>query len=101
MRKGQHQREHTRRSRQGLAFKAGRAQEIREGMIAELGAINEYERFAEASKDPKVKKVIDNITREEKTHFGEFQTVLLKMDSEQKKQLLVGKKEADEAMNGT
>ena len=35
--------------------------------------------------------------KEEKTHFGEFQALLLKIDREQVKELKEGKKEVDES----
>jgi len=37
-----------------------------------------------------------DITKEEKTHMGEFQTLLLKMDKEQEKELEEGKEEVEE-----
>ncbi|MEO0005683.1 MAG: rubrerythrin, partial [candidate division WOR-3 bacterium] len=37
-----------------------------------------------------------DIAREEKTHFGEFEALLLKLDEEQKKEMEEGKKEVEE-----
>jgi rubrerythrin len=37
-----------------------------------------------------------DIAKEEKTHMGEFQTLLLKEDKEQVKELEEGKKEVEE-----
>ncbi len=66
---------------------------LRTGIIAELDAINLYEQMAAMTSDPKIKKILLDITREEKTHVGEFQTLLLQRDKEQVKELEAGKKE--------
>ena len=42
------------------------------------------------------RKSLADIAKEEKTHMGEFQTLLLKEDEEQVKELEEGKKEVDE-----
>jgi rubrerythrin len=65
-------------------------------MIAELDAINLYEQMASLTEKEGIKKILLDIAKEEKTHMGEFQTLLLIEDSEQKKELEVGKKEVDE-----
>lgn len=69
---------------------------LRIGMIAELDAVSLYEQLAAAAGREDVKKIILNIAKEEKTHIGEFQALLLKYDSEQKKELEEGKKEVEE-----
>jgi len=69
---------------------------LRAGMIAELDAVNFYEQMAEMTKSKVLKKVLLDITREEKTHMGEFQALLLKIDKEQVKELKKGKKEIEE-----
>jgi rubrerythrin len=66
------------------------------GMIAELDAVNLYEQLAAMCENKKLKKVLLDIAREEKTHVGEFQTLLLEMDKEQVKELEKGKKEVEE-----
>ena len=65
------------------------------GMIAELDAVNLYEQLAAMCENKKLKKVLLDIAREEKTHVGEFQTLLLEMDKEQAKELEKGKKEVE------
>jgi rubrerythrin len=65
------------------------------GMIAELDAVNLYEQLATMCENKKLKKVLLEIAREEKTHVGEFQTLLLEMDKEQVKELEKGKKEVE------
>lgn len=66
---------------------------LRAGIIAELDAINLYEQMAAMTKDKKIKAVLLDIAREEKTHVGEFQALLLKKDKEQVKELIKGAKE--------
>jgi len=69
---------------------------LRAGMIAELDAINLYEQMAAMTGNKNIRKVLLDIAKEEKTHMGEFQTLLLILDKEQKKELEEGKKEVDE-----
>jgi rubrerythrin len=65
------------------------------GMIAELDAISFYEQLAAMTGNKDIKKVLLDIAKEEKTHMGEFQTLLLKGDKEQVKELEKGKKEVE------
>lgn len=69
---------------------------LRVGMIAELDAVNLYEQLAAATENEHLKKILLDIAKEEKTHVGEFQALLLKMDKEQLKELEEGKKEVEE-----
>jgi rubrerythrin len=69
---------------------------LRAAIIAELDAINLYEQMAALAKNETIKKVMLDIAREEKTHVGEFQTLLLREDPEQKKELEEGEKEVAE-----
>jgi rubrerythrin len=69
---------------------------LRAGVIAELDAINLYEQMAAMAKDKNLKKILLDIAKEEKTHVGEFLTLLLKNDGEQKAELEEGKKEVEE-----
>lgn len=68
----------------------------RAGMIAELDAINLYEQMAAMTDNVLLKKVLLDIAREEKTHMGEFQTVLLMEDQEQVTELEGGREEVEE-----
>jgi rubrerythrin len=68
----------------------------RAGMIAELDAINLYEQMASLAENQGLKKILLDIAKEEKTHMGEFQALLLREDAEQKRELETGKKEVDE-----
>jgi rubrerythrin len=69
---------------------------IRAAIIGELDAINLYEQLASNSKDPLVKKVLLEVAREEKTHVGEFTTLLLHLDKQQKEEMENGRKEVEE-----
>ncbi|MBM4139988.1 MAG: rubrerythrin [Nitrospira sp.] len=69
---------------------------LRVGMIAELDAINLYEQMAAMTGNKNIRKILLDIAKEEKTHVGEFQAMLLTLDKEQKKELEEGKKEVDE-----
>lgn len=69
---------------------------LRVGMIAELDAVNLYEQLAAATDDKKIKKVLLDIAREEKTHAGEFEALLVEKDPDQAEELEKGKKEVRE-----
>ncbi|UCC66605.1 MAG: rubrerythrin [Deltaproteobacteria bacterium] len=69
---------------------------LRAGMIAELDAINLYEQMAAITQNENIKKVLLDIAKEEKTHMGEFQALLLREDKEQEKELEEGKEEVEE-----
>jgi len=66
---------------------------LRTGIIAELDAINLYEQMAAMTKDNDIKKILLDIAKEEKTHVGEFLTLLLRNDREQGVELEQGKNE--------
>ena len=71
---------------------------LRVGMLAELDAVNLYEQMAAMTEKENIKKVLLDIAKEEKTHMGEFQTLLLKEDPEQVKELEEGRKEVEELL---
>lgn len=71
---------------------------LRVGMIAELDAISLYEQLAAMADDKGIKKILLDIAREEKTHVGEFQTLLLKKDREQADELIKGREEVEEKL---
>ncbi len=66
------------------------------GMMAELDAVSLYEQLAAMTENEKVKKALLDIAREEKTHIGEFEALLLELDQEQVKELEEGKREISE-----
>ena len=71
---------------------------LRAGMIAELDAINFYEQMAALTENEDIRKVLLDIAKEEKTHMGEFQTLLLKEDEEQREELKEGEEEVEELL---
>ncbi len=73
---------------------------LRAAMIAELDAINLYEEMAGMTRDKNLRKLLLDVAREEKTHVGEFQTLLLKKDPQQKNELDEGKKEVETLLRG-
>ena len=56
---------------------------LRAGIIAELDAVNLYEQLAAKAESSDIKKILLDIAKEEKTHVGEFQELLLRLDKEQ------------------
>lgn len=56
---------------------------LRIGMIAELDAVSLYEQLAAMSENQHIKRVFLDIAKEEKTHVGEFQALLVMQDTEQ------------------
>jgi len=71
---------------------------LRAAIIAELDAINLYEQMSDMTRNANIRKVLLDIAREEKTHVGEFQTLLLIEDNEQVQELAEGKKEVQELL---
>ncbi len=69
---------------------------LRFAIIAELDAVNLYEEMANLTDNEDIKAVLLDVAQEEKTHVGEFQTLLLMFDEEQVQELEKGKKEVEE-----
>jgi len=69
---------------------------LRAGIVAELDAINLYEQLAAMTENRNIKQILLDIAKEEKTHVGEFQALLLEADKEQERELEEGRKEVDE-----
>ena len=66
---------------------------LRAGIIAELDAINLYEQMAALTTNENIRKILLDVAKEEKTHVGEFQALLLREDKEQERELEEGGKE--------
>ncbi|HDN95553.1 MAG TPA: rubrerythrin [Thermoplasmatales archaeon] len=73
---------------------------LRLAMIAELDAINLYEQMANLTKNERIREILLDVAKEEKTHVGEFLALLLKFDEEQIKELEKGKEEVNEILGG-
>jgi rubrerythrin len=71
---------------------------LRAAMIAELDAVNLYEQMANLTTSKDLKVVFLDIAREEKTHVGEFQALLLQKDKEQQDELVKGKEEVEDLL---
>ena len=71
---------------------------LRAAIIAELDAINLYEQMAAMTSSRDLKEILLDVAKEEKTHVGEFQTLLLREDPEQVKELEEGRKEVEEEL---
>jgi rubrerythrin len=69
---------------------------LRAAIIAELDAVNLYEQMAAITDAKHIKTILLDIAKEEKTHVGEFQTLLLINDKQQETELAEGKKEVEE-----
>ncbi len=69
---------------------------LRAALIAELDAITLYEQMAGLTQNGSIRKILREVAREEKTHVGEFQALLLMEDREQERELGEGRKEVKE-----
>jgi rubrerythrin len=69
---------------------------LRWAIMAEFDAINFYEQMAALTTDEDIRKVLLDIAREEKTHVGEFETMLHRFDAEQVEEYAHARKEIKE-----
>ncbi len=69
---------------------------LRAAIIAELDAVNLYEQMAALTENQPIKTILLDIAKEEKTHVGEFQALLMTTDKQQERELVEGKKEVEE-----
>lgn len=69
---------------------------LRVGMIAELDAVSLYEQLAAMTENENIKRVLIDIAKEEKTHVGEFEALLMKEDQEQTQESEAGEREVEE-----
>ena len=68
-------------------------QVLRVAIIAELDAVSLYEQMASMTANKNIQRVLLDIAKEEKTHVGEFQALLLEDDDEQQKEMVEGRRE--------
>ena len=68
------------------------------GIMAELEAVNLYVQLAAMAGSEAVREVLLDIAREEKTHIGEFLTLLKTIDEELVRELERGSEEVRELM---
>lgn len=69
---------------------------FRAAIVAEIDAINLYEQMAALTDNEDARKVLLDVAKEEKTHLGEFETMLLRFDRQQTEELESGRKEVEE-----
>lgn len=88
---------------EGVQVKLGRegaAEALRLAIMAELDAINLYLQLARSIEDVRLRKLFEDVAREEKTHLGEFLEALKRLDPEQARELEAGAREAAEILEG-
>ena len=69
---------------------------IRDAIIAEEGAIKQYESVVDATDNADAKKVLQSIADEEKIHVGELQALLSKLLPDEQEKLDEGEKEVED-----
>ena len=68
---------------------------IRDAIIAEEGAINQYETVVDSTDNEMVKDVLQSIANEERVHVGELMELLSKLLDDEDKLLEDGRKEVE------
>lgn len=68
---------------------------IRDAIIAEEGAIKQYELVVDATDNSDAKKVLQSVADEEKIHVGELQKLLAKLLPDEEKHLEKGADEVE------
>ena len=69
---------------------------IRDAIIAELGAIKQYEAVVDATDNEVAKKVLQSVADEEKVHVGELQKLLSDLLPDEQELLDDGAKEVED-----
>ena len=67
-------------------------------MIAELDVVSLYEQLTAATDNKTIREVLLDVAKEEKTHMGEFQAMLLREAEEQVEELKRGKEEVEKEL---
>jgi len=78
-----------------LVNNGGDLEMLRASIASELSAISLYEDMANKTSNTKLKQIFLDIAKEEKTHVGEFETLLKSLDPEQAKESEAGEEEVD------
>jgi hypothetical protein len=71
---------------------------LRLGMIAELDAVNLYDKLALLASDKRVKALMLDVSREEKVHAGEFETLMEEIDPDYEEAEEEGEEEVEDLM---
>lgn len=69
---------------------------LRDAIIAEEGAIKQYELFKDSIDDEKIKGVLQKLSNEEKVHVGELQKLLSDLLPDEQELLDKGAKEVED-----
>jgi rubrerythrin len=72
---------------------------LRLGMIAELDAVNLYNKLAALASSPEVAKLMLDVSREEKVHAGEFEVLMERLDPDYEKAEEEGEEEVEDLLN--
>lgn len=71
---------------------------LRLGMIAELDAVNLYDKLAGLATSQDVKTLMLDVSREEKVHAGEFETLMEEIDPDYEKAEEEGEEEVEDLL---
>lgn len=71
---------------------------LRDAIIAEEGAIKQYETVVDATDNEKVKEILQDISNEEKVHVGELQKLLNDLLPDEEELLENGEGEVDDSV---
>jgi rubrerythrin len=72
---------------------------LRIGMIAELDAVNLYDRLAQLASNPQVSKLMLDVSHEEKVHAGEFETLMEELDPKYEEAEEEGEEEVEDLLD--
>ena len=72
---------------------------LRNAIASEIDAINLYEKMAAQTSDDGIRKLLLDIAKEEKTHIGEFEALLVEIDRQQEEELESGAREEEKIEN--
>jgi hypothetical protein len=73
---------------------------LRLSIVAELDAVNLYQRFADIASSEDIRDVMIHVADEEKVHVGEFQSLLEDIDENYEDKLEEGEEEVEEELEG-
>lgn len=72
---------------------------LRLAMIAELDAVNLYDKLADLASSDDVRKLMLDVSREEKVHAGEFETLMERIDTDYEKAEEEGEEEVKDLLD--
>lgn len=72
---------------------------VRDDIIGELDAINQYTQHIDNTTDPRVRRVLTDIRSEEEIHVGQLMNLLFTLNEESRIQFEKGIQESNEQIN--